>query len=968
MRLAGFLAAAPLLSFSGPSPAKEGEGSLRFMAVRYLDEGIGHYRKGNLDFAADSLSQAIASDGSMRTAYAARALVHHALGDGELEEKDLDSAGDFNTDSARDLVVRANMRVLQERYDEAARDVEAAFSKERGRSDAFLARGRIYKAKGEWIQALSDFSEAARRDPQCAMCLFNAAHAQRQLGEHDAAVDLLVKALRVNPEFPLPYGLLGLIFAEKRDEKRAIAAYSKAIGLHPDYSYAYSGRAAAKMAAGDSAGGLKDHAEAIRTAPDQAAPYMERAEALSKLGKREQALADLRQAAKLEPRDIALSIKLARKLAAAGAAHDAASVYGRCLKRASKFPASRRDALTTELLLARAQIYAPIDREKAFADLDRAVGIGDRPTAALAARARLLNEINETEDAEADLAQALKHDPGYAPALLLKAEMASASGRNQEAIDLLDALVEKSKTPEVLLARARLRLKDRDGAGALADAESAAALAPDDPEARLVLGLVHRKRLEFRRAIAAFNAALDLGAPASAALQERALAHGRLGDRRAALKDAAAAIEAGRLPSAYAALGEIHLMAFDPDQALAAAAIPDRPDPRLLLVRGRARALKRDWGSALTAIEESAELRGEAGTFAELCRVLRVSGQVRQALTACGRAIELDEDLKQAHVDRGLAHLALGENEKAMFDLYDARRLGSRDASAELARSAAHAILGQHRESNEAYRAAMELRAGVQRTDSDYWGRPNPTGRDYHSLIFSVEAALLASNDPLALVVRANALHNAGFYDRAIVDYSKAIELDGSLSAAYTGRCAALASQASFEPAEQDCRRGVELSQDPEPKIQLIALLSHQRRHAEALEAAQQALGGQQSRNPTILAQAGSIRYALKDHAAAEASFRSALEADPHSAESYNGIGLIRAAQGRTADAIEEFSRAIALEPSEERYYRNRAMMYASLKDSASAAADYKTAMAFAPDPKRTAEYKKLIESAGLVQ
>ena len=86
--------------------------------------------------------------------------------------------------------------------------------------------------------------------------------------------------------------------------------------------------------------------------------------------------------------------------------------------------------------------------------------------------------------------------------------------------------------------------------------------------------------------------------------------------------------------------------------------------------------------------------------------------------------------------------------------------------------------------------------------------------------------------------MRADALQNAGHYDKAVLEYSRVLEIDGALAAAHTGRGACLFSQDALDAAQQDFLRAIELDpKDQAAHLGLAALLIERKDYKAALTA-----------------------------------------------------------------------------------------------------------------------------------
>jgi serine/threonine protein kinase/predicted Zn-dependent protease len=202
---------------------------------------------------------------------------------------------------------------------------------------------------------------------------------------------------------------------------------------------------------------------------------------------------------------------------------------------------------------------------------------------ALVWRAQARAELNDHPRAEADLTDALAQLPDYEPALVLRGIVRQRAGNAVGAeADLTRTLERGSKVTRIYFVRALARAARGDAAGAAADRATGLRLTPSDEWSWIARG-VARQAADPTGALADFAEALKLNPRSREAAQNtaatlseflgkpreavavlnpllercpdfvearigRAVLHGRLGDRPAALADVAAALKIDRSP------------------------------------------------------------------------------------------------------------------------------------------------------------------------------------------------------------------------------------------------------------------------------------------------------------------------------------------------------------------------------------------------------------------------------------
>ena len=103
------------------------------------------------------------------------------------------------------------------------------------KAKAFLNRGNAYQTRSNLADAIADYGEAIRLNPQFALAFNNRGVAHRLQGNLKRAVADLDEAIRLEPLFSLAMYNRGLAHLVSGDVGRAIADYDEAIRLAPQY-------------------------------------------------------------------------------------------------------------------------------------------------------------------------------------------------------------------------------------------------------------------------------------------------------------------------------------------------------------------------------------------------------------------------------------------------------------------------------------------------------------------------------------------------------------------------------------------------------------------------------------------------------------------------------------------------------------------------------------------------------------
>lgn len=96
---------------------------------------------------------------------------------------------------------------------------------------AFFSRAAAYKRLGKYKEALSDYSRAARINPNDSDLYINVGTIYGELGANQQAIDVLVKAIEIDPKREDAYFSLGLLYSGLGDREKARWYYEKAVFL-----------------------------------------------------------------------------------------------------------------------------------------------------------------------------------------------------------------------------------------------------------------------------------------------------------------------------------------------------------------------------------------------------------------------------------------------------------------------------------------------------------------------------------------------------------------------------------------------------------------------------------------------------------------------------------------------------------------------------------------------------------------
>ena len=96
---------------------------------------------------------------------------------------------------------------------------------------AYYNQGRAYGQKGQYDQAISDYSKAIEIDPKFATAYNNRGIAYRQKGQYDQAISDYNKALEINSTDAWAYSSRGVAYYSKKEYDKSWEDIKKAQNL-----------------------------------------------------------------------------------------------------------------------------------------------------------------------------------------------------------------------------------------------------------------------------------------------------------------------------------------------------------------------------------------------------------------------------------------------------------------------------------------------------------------------------------------------------------------------------------------------------------------------------------------------------------------------------------------------------------------------------------------------------------------
>lgn len=146
-------------------------------------------------------------------------------------------------------------------------------------------------------------STSAPSSVQVAIAHYRRGLAAHERGDYDQAIRDYTEAIRINPENADAYYSRGFAYHRKGDYDEEIRDYDQAILINPNYAKAYDARGLAHHNKGDYARAIQDYNEAIRISPEDANAYNNRCWTYGLMRRPDDALRDCNESLRLRPND-----------------------------------------------------------------------------------------------------------------------------------------------------------------------------------------------------------------------------------------------------------------------------------------------------------------------------------------------------------------------------------------------------------------------------------------------------------------------------------------------------------------------------------------------------------------------------------------------------------------------------------------------------------------------------------------
>ena len=368
--------------------------------------------------------------------------------------------------------------------------------------------------RGRYSEAAEVFARAIRQEPRFLHARINLGRALMLMKDFDGAIAALTESLRLDNSQPEVQNLLGNIYMERGDTRRAethlrkslelqpddtnahntlgllyertgrddaaIQQYEKVVAVDRDYAEGYNNIGLIHRKRGDPQKAIELFKQAIQADPEFPGSYNNMGLAYQDLGLLDEARRAQEQGLKVDPDNAVIlnnlgTIDLAQKNLDAARAH-----FEEAIRSDPEYPSAYNNLGAVLGMTGK--------RSEAFEQYLRAVELDPNYTDARFNLARFLLEDQKTAEAVEMLGKVLAIDPRYGRALLQLGIIRAQQGEFEEAIRLLASAASEmpaAPDPHNFLAEIHMRFGRKEDARR--EMTRSLALMPDQPQVRQML-------------------------------------------------------------------------------------------------------------------------------------------------------------------------------------------------------------------------------------------------------------------------------------------------------------------------------------------------------------------------------------------------------------------------------------------------------------------------------------------------
>jgi len=481
-------------------------------AEAYKSRASLYERQGKYQLALADYDESVKIDPTDEEVLSARAALHEKQGNASLATTDyvaIISTGEFFYTYDTDMLIEYCLEhnTCQQAMNELVAIIDEG---DPPKAAAYYARGRLHEETGRLNEAIADYVQAVEYAPSGWLASKIVSFC-RGSDLYEFATQALATAIEASPENGWLHYTRGQLNAEQGDLTLAVDDFTQAIEIDASQETWLRARAETHERLGEYALALEDYVQVVTNRPSSSFARRELARYCQRTDQCVQAVAQLTTAIDEQPDSSQLL--LAR-----------AEVYQTWDPRAELEDYNRAivlDPLSADAFKARAQVREKLgDFEGALADYGEAVWLNEFDNNTAEDIVRLCQQLDNCEDVIAQLSNVLEHKGITASLFLARGRVYEASGDNEAAIiDFSNAIKMSNEAVWSITHSAYFRRADLyNRQGSLSKAIEDYTVLIEDYEVDLAYyhrGLIYKQLGKTDLALHDFQAYLETNPPAS---------------------------------------------------------------------------------------------------------------------------------------------------------------------------------------------------------------------------------------------------------------------------------------------------------------------------------------------------------------------------------------------------------------------------------------------------------------------
>ncbi|UCG32248.1 MAG: tetratricopeptide repeat protein, partial [Phycisphaerales bacterium] len=195
-----------------------------------------------------------------------------------------------------------------------------------------FSRGSAYTRKGQDEQAVPEYEEAVRINPEFFEARFTLGWTLLEMGRNTEGIAQLEECLKLRPDSLEAHSRVANAYMQQRKVSLALPHYAAAVELDPDNSVVRTNYGVALLHFGQAERAAEQLAEAVRIDPNDATAHASLGTCLLEHGRVQSAIEHLRGAVRLDSRWLEVRLRLGEALERAGRLEEAAAEYREVLR------------------------------------------------------------------------------------------------------------------------------------------------------------------------------------------------------------------------------------------------------------------------------------------------------------------------------------------------------------------------------------------------------------------------------------------------------------------------------------------------------------------------------------------------------------------------------------------------------------------------------------------------------------